>query len=167
MTQRNQIGQNKLSLEVFASAFVLISAVLPFLNNICGYLFDVNRQLENNVGERKLDLDSAIYFLSISSCFILLALGGLFRANRNTFYAALVAGYFHFITYVKFIFFNKNDITAIADMAIILILIFIVYVVFKLDNHYRHLSLLNSFNNNTLERFSSILFKRNEKNENE
>lgn len=165
--QQNRIGRNKLAIEIVASIFVIISAILPFLNNIVGYFIDVNVQLENNAGERRLDLDSSIYFLSISSCFILLALGGLFRAHRYTFYAALVAGYFHLITYIKFIFFNQNKVSAIADMAIICLLIIIVFLVFKLDQYYRKLHLLDKFNNSTLDRFSSILFKRNKIRENE
>ncbi|AKK72752.1 hypothetical protein OK18_09055 [Chryseobacterium gallinarum] len=165
--QQNRIGLNKLTIEIIASAFVLISAILPFLNNIVGYFIDVNVQLDNNAGERRLDLDSSIYFLSISSCFILLALGGLFKANRYTFYVALVAGYFHLVTYIKFIFFNQNKISAIADMAIILLLILIIFLVFRLDNYYRKLHLLDKFNNSTLDRFSNILFKRNDIKENE
>nr|WP_315030386.1 hypothetical protein [uncultured Chryseobacterium sp.] len=165
--QQNRIGLNKLTIEIIASAFVLISAILPFLNNIVGYFIDVNVQLSNNAGERRLDLDSTIYFLSISSCVILLALGGLFRANRYTYYVALVAGYFHVVTYIKFIFFNENKISAIADIAIVLLLLLIVFLVFKLDNYYRKLHLLDKFNNSTLDRFSTILFKRNEIEENE
>jgi len=165
--QQNRIGLNKLTIEIIASAFVLISAILPFLNNIVGYFVDVSVQLENNAGERRLDLDSTIYFLSISSCVIFLALGGLFRAHRYTYYVALVAGYFHLVTYIKFIFFNENKISAIADIAIILLLVLIIFLVFKLDNYYRKLNLLDQFNNSTLDRFSTILFKRNEIEDNE
>ncbi|REC48891.1 hypothetical protein [Chryseobacterium pennipullorum] len=137
------------------------------MNNIAGYFIDVNVQLDNNAGERRLDLDSSIYFLSISLCFLLLALGGLFRAHRYTYYVALVAGYFHLVTYIKFIFLNENKVSAIADIAIILILVLIIFLVFKLDNYYRKLNLLDQFNNSTLDRFSKILFKRNEIKENE
>ncbi|AZA81601.1 hypothetical protein C1637_03245 [Chryseobacterium lactis] len=137
------------------------------MNNIVGYFVDVSVQLENNAGERRLDLDSTIYFLSISSCVIFLALGGLFRAHRYTYYVALVAGYFHLVTYIKFIFFNENKISAIADIAIILLLALIIFLVFKLDNYYRKLNLLDQFNNSTLDRFSTILFKRNEIEDNE
>ena len=165
--QQNRIGLNKRTIEIIASAFVLISAILSFLNNIVGYFIDVNVQLANTAGERRLDLDSTIYFLSISSCVILLALGGLFRAHRYTYYVALVAGYFHLVTYIKFIFFNENKISAIADIAIILVLILIVFLVFKLDNYYRKLHLLDQFNNSTLDRFSTILFKRNDIEDNE
>lgn len=165
--QQNRIGLNRLTIEIIASAFVIISAILPFINNIAGYFIDVNVQLENNAGERRLDLDSSIYFLSISFSFILLALGGLFRAHRFTFYAALVSGYFHLITYIKFIFFNQNKVSAIADIAIIILLILIVFLVFKLDSYYGKLRVLDKFNNNTLDRFSSILFKRNNIKENE
>ncbi|PWN60051.1 hypothetical protein C1638_021015 [Chryseobacterium oncorhynchi] len=140
---------------------------MPFLNNIVGYFINLNEQLSNNAGERRLDLDTSLYYLSISSCFILLALGGLFRAHRFTFYAALVSGYFHLITYVKFIFFNKNQISIIADMAVICLLILIIFLVFRLDNYYRKLNLLDEFNTNTLGRFSSILFKRGNIQDNE
>lgn len=158
---QNRIGLSKLVIEIIASAFVIISAILPFLNNIVGYFINLNEQLDNNAGQRRLDLDSSIYYLSISSCFILLALGGLFKAHRFTFYAALISGYFHLTTYIKFIFFNQNDISGIADIAIVSLLIIIVYLVFRLDNYYRKLLVLDDFNNNTLNRFSSILYKRN------
>lgn len=167
MTLPKGIGRNKIIIEIIASAFVIISAVLPFLNNIVGYFINLNEQLSNNAGERRLDLDTSLYYLSISSCFILLALGGLFRAHRFTFYAALVSGYFHLITYVKFIFFNKNQISIIADMAVICLLILIIFLVFRLDNYYRKLNLLDEFNTNTLGRFSSILFKRGNIQDNE
>jgi hypothetical protein len=159
-TLQNRIGLSKLIIEISASAFVVIAAILPFLNNIVGYFIDVNVQLQNNAGERRLDLDSAIYFLSIPVCMILLALGGLFKANRFTFYAALISGYFHLSTYVKFVFFNQNKISAIADMAIVSLLIVIIVLVFMLDSYYRKIYLMDKFNNSTLERFSSILFKR-------
>lgn len=165
--QQNQIGLNKLIIEIIASAFVIISAILPFLNNIVGYFINLNEQLDNNAGQRRLDMDSSIYYLSISSCFILLALGGLFRAHRFTFYAALISGYFHLITYIKFIFFNQNNISGIADMAIVCLLIIIIYLVFRLDSYYRKLLVLDKFNNSTLDRFSSILFTRNNIKENE
>jgi hypothetical protein len=163
LTRQNRIARNKLIIEVIASALVVISAVLPFLNNIVGNFMDVTVQLDNNAGERRLDLDSAIYFLSIPSCIILLALGGLFRANKYTFYAALISGYFHMVTYVKFIFYNQNQVSAIADFAIICLLLVIVILVFILERYYSKLNVLNKFNNSTLDRFSSILFKRKEK----
>ncbi|WP_326319512.1 hypothetical protein [Chryseobacterium salviniae] len=165
LIRQNQTGLSKLIIEITASAFVIISAILPFLNNIVGYFMDVTVQLDNNAGVRSLDLDSAIYFLSIPVCMILLALGGLFRANRFTFYAALISGYFHLSTYVKFVFFNQNKISAIADAAIICLLLVIIVLVFLLDRYYRKIYLLDKFNNSTLERFSSILFKRLGKNE--
>lgn len=166
-TQRNRIGRGKLIIQIIMSAFVLISAILPFLNNIVGYFMDVNVQLANNAGERRLDLDSAIYFLSIPSCIILLALGGLFKAHRYTFYVVLVSGYFHLVTYIKFIFFNKNIISGYADIAIVVIIALIIYLVYRLDNYYREISVIDQFNNSTLERFSSILFKRNDITKNE
>lgn len=165
LIRQNRTGLSKLIIEITASVFVIISAILPFLNNIVGYFTDVTVQLDNNAGVRSLDLDSAIYFLSIPVCMILLALGGLFRANRFTFYAALISGYFHLSTYVKFVFFNQNKISAIADAAIICLLLVIVVLVFLLDRYYRKIYLLDKFNNSTLERFSSILFKRLGKNE--
>lgn len=165
LTRQNRTGLSKLIIEITASVFVIISAVLPFLNNIVGYFMDVSVQLDNNAGVRSLDLDSAIYFLSIPVCMILLALGGLFRANRFTFYAALISGYFHLSTYVKFVFFNQNKISAIADLAIVSLLLVIIVLVFLLDRYYRKIYLLDKFNNSTLERFSSILFKRLGKNE--
>lgn len=97
----------------------------------------------------------------------MLALGGLFRAHRFTFYVALVAGYFHLVTYIKFIFFNENKVSAIANIAIILVLMLIIFLIFKLDSYYRKLHLLDRFNNSTLDRFSKILFKRNEIEDNE
>lgn len=165
--RQNRIGRSKIIIQIIMSAFVLISAILPFLNNIVGYFTDVNVQLANNAGERRLDLDSAIYFLSIPSCIILLALGGLFKAHRYTFYAVLVSGYFHLATYVKFIFFNKNIISGYADIAIIAIIALIVYLVYRLDNYYREINVIDKFNNSTLERFSSILYKRNDITKNE
>lgn len=165
LIRQNRTGLSKLIIEITASVFVIISAILPFLNNIVGYFTDVTVQLDNNAGVRSLDLDSAIYFLSIPVCMILLALGGLFRANRFTFYAALISGYFHLSTYVKFVFFNQNKISAIADAAIICLLLVIIVLVFLLDRYYRKIYLLDKFNNSTLERFSSILFKRLGKNE--
>lgn len=161
-TRQSRIGQSKLIIQVTMSAFVLISAILPFLNNIVGYFTDVNIQLANNAGERRLDLDSAIYFLSIPSCIILLALGGLFKAHRYTFYVVFVSGYFHLATYIKFIFFNKNMISGYADIAIVAIIVLIIYLIYRLDNYYREISVIDKFNNSTLERFSSILFKRND-----
>ncbi|WP_164462991.1 hypothetical protein [Chryseobacterium shandongense] len=140
LIRQNRIGLSKLIIEITASVFVIISAILPFLNNIVGYFIDVTVQLDNNAGVRSLDLDSAIYFLSIPVCMILLALGGLFRANRFTFYAALISGYFHLSTYVKFVFFNQNKISAIADAAIICLLLVIIVLVFLLDRYYRNLS---------------------------
>ncbi|WP_326981797.1 hypothetical protein VUJ46_16390 [Chryseobacterium sp. MYb264] len=119
------------------------------------------------MGERSLDLDASIYFLSISSALILLSLGGLFRAHRFTYYVALVSGYFHLVTYVKFIFYNKNSISSIADFAIIALILLIVGVVYTLDKHYRNEILKEKFSNNTLDRFSKILFKRNDINRNE
>jgi len=167
LIQQNRIGRSKIIIEVVASVFVVLSAIAPFLNNIIGYFTDVNVQLSNNAGERRLDLDSAIYYLSIPSCIILLALGGLFRANRFTYYAALIAGYFHLVTYIKFIFYFQNEVSAIADTAVICLLIVIVFLIFRLDNYYRNLQVLNKFNNSTLNRFSTILFKRNDIKENE
>ncbi|WBV55332.1 hypothetical protein PFY10_13960 [Chryseobacterium daecheongense] len=166
-TRQSRIGLSKLIIQITMSAFVLISAILPFLNNIVGYFIDVNVQLANNAGERRLDLDSAIYFLSIPSCIILLALGGLFKAHRYTFYVVFVSGYFHLATYIKFIFFNKNIISGYADIAIIAIIAIIVYLIYRLDNYYREISVIDKFNNSTLERFSSILYKRNDITKNE
>ena len=71
------------------------------------------------------------------------------------------------VTYVKFIFFNKNQISGIADMAVVCLLILIVFLVFRLDNYYKKLNLLDEFNTTTLGRFSSILYNRNNIQDNE
>jgi len=130
------------------------------LNNILGKWIDLTKPVYNTVGVRTLDRDDAVYFLSISACIVLLSLGGLFRANKYTFYACLVSGYFHLMTYIKFIFFNENQISAIADVAIISLIIVIVGLIFWLENYYSKLNSLNKFNNSTLDRFSTILFKK-------
>lgn len=86
--------------------------------------------------------------------------GRIVQGKQVYFYAALISGYFHLSTYVKFVFFNQDKISAIADAAIICLLLVIIVLVFLLDRYYRKIYLLDKFNNSTLERFSSILFKR-------
>lgn len=144
---------------------VLFAAILPFLNNILGNWIDLSKQVDNTVGARSLDLDAAVYFLSIASCIVLLALGGFFRANKYSFCACLVSGLLHLWTYVKFVFFNENKISEIANVATIVLIFVFVGLILWFENYYSRLNTLNKFNNKTLDRFSTILFKRKGNNE--
>ncbi|CAA7197511.1 hypothetical protein CHRY9293_03576 [Chryseobacterium potabilaquae] len=169
-TQQNQTAQSKVKIfiNIIVSTLVLISAILPFLNNIIGYFTDVNIQLDNNAGERRLDLDSSIYFLSIGLGYVLLSIAGILEcAHKKTYYVVLISSYFHLITYVKFIFFNKNEISAIADIAIIIILIVIIFLIYWLNNYYNSIKKIDEFNNTTLNRFSILLNKHNKIKEDE
>lgn len=63
-------------------------------------------------------------------------------------------------TYIKFIFFNQNQISEIANIAMIVLIFVFVGLIFFLETYYSKLNTLNKFNNKTLDRFSTILFKR-------
>lgn len=160
LIRQNRIDRSRLIIEIIFSILVLIAAVLPFLNNILGKWIDLSQQVDNTVGVRSLDLDSSVYFLSISACIVLLALGGIFRANKYTFCACLISGMLHTWTYIKFIFFNQNKISEIANFATIVLIFVFVGLILWLENYYSNLNTLNKFNNKTLDRFSAILFKR-------
>lgn len=160
LIRQNRIDRNRLSIEVVFSILVLLASLLPFLNNILGKWFDLSKQVDNTVGVRSLDWDSSIYFLSIALCIMILALGGIFRANKYTFYACLISGSLHMWTYIKFIFFNQNQVSEIANIAMIVLIFVFIGLIFFLETYYSKLNTLNKFNNKTLDRFSTILFKR-------
>ncbi|RNA61461.1 hypothetical protein D1631_05690 [Chryseobacterium nematophagum] len=161
MTPPSQkINLGKVFIEYSASALVLLSALLPFANNILGYFIDTSIHFPNSSGKSVLDLDDVIFFLSWPVTLSFLFIGLVFGARLFPKIAVLVSLLIQYVLLIQFIFFDKNNFNIGGLIGSITTFVFLVWGLYKLYIYYTKVLLLDKFKDTTLERFSLILKKK-------
>lgn len=167
LTQQSQTDHANIKYSKVASFLVVLSAVLPFLNNIVGYFYNTNVQIDNTVGARSLDLDTSIYYLSISIAPILLAIASLFKPHRYSYYVIIISYYVQLVAYIEFIFFNVNNISIYAYIGVGVALLLIIFVLNRLLRIYQYDESVYNFRKVTLDRYAKLLRKHNDIDQND
>lgn len=160
LTQPNQInrGRSKAITQRTATVLVLLSSILPFLNNILKNIFDTESILLINApGVKKLDLDSAIFFLAMPVSYLFIAIGGRLGAHKSSYYAVFVSCYLQLFLIVNFLFIEKKKAYFITQIALFVICVVIAVLYFLKQRYYKTIEEKNEFLNTTLDRYSSIL----------
>lgn len=143
-----------------ATILVLLSSLLPFLNNIVKHFYDTTSVVFNNVsGARNLDLDSCIFFLSMPFAYMFIFIGTKFGAHRYSYYTFFISCYFQLAFILNFIFLDKNEVFFFAEAAVFFIFIAIGVIVFFVERYLKKLALADEFKEKTLERTLSLLSK--------
>lgn len=158
-TQRNltNLGKTKAITQRRATILVLLSSILPFLNNILKHIFDTPSIVLDVTGAKELDLDSAIFFFAMPVSYLLIAYGGRFGAHKKSYYAVYLSAYFQVVIVVNFIFLGINVAYVITQIAVFLIFLTVALLLLRKARYYTSLESKNEFLNNTLDRYSSII----------
>ncbi|MDR3026007.1 hypothetical protein [Chryseobacterium sp.] len=144
-----------------ATIAVLLSSLLPFLNNIVKRFYDTTSIVFNNVsGARNLDLDSCIFFLSMPFAYLFIFIGTKFGAHRFSYYTFYISCYFQLAFILNFIFLDKNEVFFFAEAAVLLIFIAIGIILFFVERYFKKLALADEFKEKALDRSLSLLSKK-------
>lgn len=164
LIRQNRTSLGKKRIQRTATALMLLSSLLPFLNNFIknSGLLDTTSIVFNNVaGARQLDLDSAIFFLAMPISYLLISIAGRLGAHKISYYAVYVSCYFQLMFITRFIFLDKNDIYYITQYAILAIFITIGIIVILIERYIKKVSIADEFRNKTLDRTLTMLSKKN------
>ncbi len=158
-TQQNQInlGKTKAITQRMATILVLLSSILPFLNNILKHIFNTPSIVLDVSGAKALDLDSAIFFFAMPISYLFIAYGGRFGAHKKSYYAVYLSAYFQVVIVVNFIFLGINVAYLITQIAVFIIFLTVALLLLKKARYYTSMEAQNEFLNNTLDRYSSII----------
>lgn len=164
-TRQNQtsLGKGKTIIQRGATILVLLSSILPFVNNILKNFIDTESiLLLDNPNTKKLDLDSAIFFFSMPISYALIAFGGLFGAHKKSYYAVFLSCYFQVSLIIYYIFTNKGEAFVFTEVFIAILFVFIAVIYFIMQRYYKNVEIMNEFLNKTLDRYDTISNKKNE-----
>lgn len=157
-TLQNPLSRGKILLKRAATAFVLLSALLPFANNLLKLFIDSEKIIFSNTsGVRPLDLDTCVFFLSIPLSLLFVTLGALMRAHKLSYIAIFISIYIQFVFLIKFIFLDQNDLYFYAHIGLFLIFTAIVVIIFFVERYLKKLAIADAFKEKTLDRLSSII----------
>jgi hypothetical protein len=135
-----------------------LSSILPFLNNIVKNFFDTQSILLIDFpGVKKVDLDSAIFFLAMPLSYCLIALGARLGAHKKSYYAVFVSCYFQLFLTVNFIFIKKEKAYFLTQIALFIICSVVAVLYYLKHRYYNTIEEKNEFLNKTLDRYSSII----------
>lgn len=159
LIQQNQInlGKGKAITQRMATILVLLSSILPFLNNILKHIFDTPSIVLDITGAKALDLDSAIFFFAMPISYLFIAYGGRFGAHKKSYYAVYLSAYFQVVIVVNFIFIGVNVAYFITQIAVFILFLTVALLLLKKARYYATMEAKNQFLNDTLDRYSSIL----------
>lgn len=143
-----------------ATILVLLSSILPFLNNILKRFYDTTSIVLDISGAKELDLDSAIFFFAMPISYLCIAYGGRFGAHKKSYYAVYLSAYFQVVIVINFIFVSTNVAYFITQIALFIIFLMVAILLLKKARYYTSMEAKNEFLNNTLDRYSSILRDR-------
>ena len=161
LTQQSQTNRGKIRIQRAATILVLLSSLLPFANNIIKRFVDTENIIFDNVsGVRQLDLDSCIFFLSMPLAFLFIAFGARNKAHKYSFYAVFISCYFQFAFLIRFIILDKNDLFIIAEIATFVIFAVIAVVFLMSEKYLQKITIEDEFKEKTLDRYSSIIMKK-------
>ena len=157
--QPNQInhGRIKAITQRRATILVLLSSVLPFLNNIIKKFYDTSSIVLDLSGAKALDLDSAIFFFAMPISYLCVAYGGRFGAHKISYYAVYLSAYLQVVIVVNFVFISVNLAYIITQITLFIIFLTVAILLLKKAKYYSSIEEKNEFLNNTLDRYSSIL----------
>lgn len=167
-TQQSQInlGKRKTLIQKWATILVLLSCILPFLNNILKNFFDTESVLLlNNPYTKKLDLDTAIFFFSMPISYAFIAIGGLFGAHKKSYYAVFISCYFQVALTTNYLFISKGKAFIYTEICIAILFIIVAVIYFLAQKYYKDLEIMIEFLNKTIDRYSQIIRKNTQKNE--
>lgn len=162
-TRQSPTSRGKIRLQRMATILVSLSSFLPFLNNLIrnsGLLDTTKIVFDNVAGARQLDLDSAIFFLSMPISYLLISIGSRLGAHKYSFYAVYISCYFQFMFIIRFIFLDKNDMYYITQAATLILFITVGIVVLLTERYVKKITLAEEFKNKSLDRALSILSKK-------
>lgn len=159
LIQQNQIslGKTKSKTQRWATILVLLSSILPFLNNIIRNFYDTTTLVLNVKGAKSLDLDSAIFFFAMPVSYLFIAYGGRFGAHKKSYYAVYLSAYLQVVIVVYHIFVSINIAQIITQMALFIIFFTVAVLLLKKARYYKSMEAKNEFLNSTLDRYSSII----------
>lgn len=157
--QPNQInlGKTKAVTQRMATILVLLSSILPFLNNILKQLFNTSSIVLDVTGAKDLDLDSAIFFFAMPISYLCIAYGGRFGAHKKSYYAVYLSAYLQVVIVINFIFVSRNVAYFITQITLFVLFLVVAILLLKKAKYYTTMEAKNEFLNNTLDRYSSIL----------
>lgn len=137
---------------------VLLSSILPFLNNILRNFFNTESiLLINTPAVKKVDLDTAIFFLAMPLSYFLIAVGARLGAHKNSYYAVFVSCYCQLFLVINFIFIEKQKAYVLTQIALFVICV-IIFILFKLiSRYYKNTDATITHLNRTLDRYSEII----------
>lgn len=161
-TLQNQINPgNSSKIQRKATVLVLLSSIMPFLNNILNSLFKTESiLLINTPGVKKLDLDSAIFFLSVPFSYLLIAIGARLGAHKNSYYAVFVSVYIQLFLTVNFIFIEKKKSYYITQILLFVICAVALGLFYFISKYYKDIERKMEYLNKTLDRYSEIIKNR-------
>lgn len=162
LTQQNQTnhGKSKAITQRMATILVLLSSILPFLNNILRNFYDTTSLVLDVKGAKPLDLDSAIFFFAMPVSYLLIAYGGRFGAHKKSYYAVYLSAYLQVVIVVNHIFISINTAQIITQIALFIIFLTVAVLLLKKAKYYNSMEAKNEFLNSTLDRYSSIIRDR-------
>ncbi|WFB67020.1 hypothetical protein [Chryseobacterium sp. WX] len=140
-----------------ATILVLLSSILPFLNNILKHLFNTTSIVLDVEGAKSLDLDSAIFFFAMPISYLCIAYGGRFGAHKKSYYAVYLSAYLQVVIVINFIFVSTNVAYFITQITLFVLFFVVALLLLKKAKYYTTMEAKNEFLNNTLDRYSSIL----------
>ncbi|WP_288446161.1 hypothetical protein [uncultured Chryseobacterium sp.] len=140
-----------------ATILVLLSSILPFLNNILKQLFNTSSIVLDVTGAKDLDLDSAIFFFAMPISYLCIAYGGRFGAHKKSYYAVYLSAYLQVVIVINFIFVSRNVAYFITQITLFVLFLVVAILLLKKAKYYTTMEAKNEFLNNTLDRYSSIL----------
>ena len=163
LTQQNPTshGKSKAVIQRRATSLVLISSVLPFLNNILKKFFDTSSLVLDVTGAKSLDLDSAIFFFAMPISYLCIAYGGRFGAHKKSYYAVYISAYLQVVIVINFVFVSINIAYFITQITLFVIFFTVAILLLNKAKYYSTMEEKNAFLNKTLDRYSSII--RNKK----
>lgn len=160
-TQQNRTNPGSTKIQRTATALVLLSSILPFLNNIVKHFIDSGSIiLVNSASTKQLDLDSAIFFLAVPFSYLFIAIGARLGAHKNSYYAVFVSCYFQLFLTVNFIFNEKKMAYIITQISLFVICVVVALLFVVISKYYQNIEDKNHFLNKTLDRYSEVLRNR-------
>lgn len=162
LIQPNQTNPGRATnTQVKATALVLLSSIMPFLNNILNSLFKTESILLIDApGVKKLDLDSAIFFLSVPFSYLFIAIGARLGAHKNSYFAVFISVYIQLFLTVNFIFIEKKKSYIITQILLFVICAVATFLFYIISKYYKDVETKNEYLNKTLDRYSEIIKNR-------
>lgn len=156
-TQPSQINPGSSKIQRRATILVLLSSILPFLNNILKKFYDTTSIVLDITGAKALDLDSAIFFFAMPISYLCIAYGGKFGAHQKSYYAVYLSAYLQVVIVINYIFVSTNIAYFITQIALFIIFLAVAILLLKKARYYTSMEDKNEFLNKTLDRYSSII----------